>query len=279
MDTFGVRLHRALAARGPLCVGIDPHPQLLAAWGLGDDADGLARFCAGVADALADRVAVVKPQSAFFERHGSAGLATLESAIRQFRQAGALVLLDAKRGDIGSTAQAYADAYLHPASPLCADAVTAHPYLGFGSLRPLLATAAAHGGGVFVLAVTSNPEGWGVQQARTAGGRTVAQLVVDEVAQVNAGLDGPGSVGVVVGGTPGAPRVDLARLGGPVLVPGMGAQGGTPRLLRQLTGRAAGPVLPAYSRQVLRAGPGVAGLRAAAERARDDCLTALFPVR
>lgn len=275
MDTFGVRLHRALAARGPLCVGVDPHAQLLRAWDLPDDVDGLRRFCAGVVDALADRVAVVKPQSAFFERHGSAGVAVLESTIRQCRESGALVLLDAKRGDIGSTVQAYADAYLDRVSSLGADAVTAHPYLGFGALRPLLATAAANGGGVFVLALTSNPEGLDVQQARTPGGRTVAQLVVDEVAQVNAGEAPLGSVGVVVGGAGG---LDLTRLGGPVLVPGMGEQGGSPQRLRAVLGEVSGAVLPSYSRQILRAGPSATGLRAAAERARDACATALFPI-
>ena len=117
METFGARLRRAMDKRGPLCVGIDPHPQLLAAWGLPDDVDGLDRFSRTVVDALADRVAVVKPQSAFFERFGSRGIAILESTIRQLREAGTLVLLDVKRGDIGSTAAAYADAYLDPIEP------------------------------------------------------------------------------------------------------------------------------------------------------------------
>src|SRR5580658_5895637 len=156
--SFGARLRQALDTRGPLCVGIDPHSALLRAWGLGDDVAGLERFAGTVVEALADRVAVLKPQSAFFERFGSRGIAVLERTIADARSAGALVLLDAKRGDIGSTVEAYAQAYLDPASPLFADALTASPYLGFESLEPLYSTALRHGSGVFVLGFTSNPE-------------------------------------------------------------------------------------------------------------------------
>ena len=173
MTSFGARLVRAVEERGPICVGIDPHAALLEAWGLPDTVDGLRTFCDTAVAALADLVPVLKPQSAFFERFGSAGIAVMESTIRQSREAGALVIADVKRGDIGSTAAAYARAYLHPASPLYADAITVSPYLGLGSLSPFFDEAAAHGGGVFVLALTSNPEGPQLQHARTAAGRTV----------------------------------------------------------------------------------------------------------
>src|SRR6185369_4721478 len=133
-----------MAERGPLCVGIDPHPSLLTAWGLPDTPAGLAVFAETVVDALADRVAVLKPQSAFFERFGSSGIAVLESTIRHSRERGALVLLDVKRGDIGSTASAYATAYLDPTSPLFADAVTVSPYPGFASLDPFRDVARQH---------------------------------------------------------------------------------------------------------------------------------------
>ena len=155
-------------------------------------------------------------------------------------------------------------------SPLAADAVTASPYLGFGSLRPLLEVAAAHDRGVFVLAATSNPEGATVQRA-DADGRTVAQLIVDHVASVNQGAARPraaGSVGVVVGATV-LQAPDLSALGGPVLVPGVGAQGGRPEALAGLGGAAPQQLLPAVSREVLRAGPDVAALRAAAQRMLD----------
>ncbi|MGV0742568.1 orotidine-5'-phosphate decarboxylase [Mycolicibacterium sp. XJ870] len=264
MIGFGQRLADAVSARGPLCPGIDPHPELLRAWGLGTDPDGLRAFCDICVSAFAG-FAIVKPQVAFFEAYGTAGFAVLEHTIAALRDAGVLVLADAKRGDIGSTMAAYAAAWAG-AGPLAADAVTASPYLGFGSLQPLLDTAAAHGRGVFVLAATSNPEGAGVQRAM-AGPRTVAQSIVDAVSEVNrTAAQATGSVGVVVGATVTEPP-DLSMLGGPVLVPGVGAQGGRPDQLGGLGG--AKLLLPAVSREVLRAGPAIPDLRAAAERLRD----------
>ncbi|MEU0081769.1 orotidine-5'-phosphate decarboxylase [Micromonospora tulbaghiae] len=275
METFGARLHRAVAERGPLCVGIDPHPGLLTAWGLSDDVAGLERFCATVVEAIGDRVAVVKPQSAFFERFGARGVGVLESTIRQLRDLGALTLLDVKRGDIGSTVAAYASAYLDPSSPLYVDAVTASPYLGVGSLAPMFSTAAEHGGGVFVLALTSNPEGASVQRAVGADGRTVAQTVIDEISQLNRGAEPLGSFGLVVGATVGETGHDLDSVNGPLLAPGLGAQGGTPAGLRTVFGAALPSVLPSYSREVLGAGPDPADLRAATERVLADCRAAL----
>ena len=265
---FGARLADAMAARGPLCLGIDPHPELLASWGLPRTPDGLAAFSEICVTAFAG-FAVVKPQVAFFEAYGSAGFAVLERTIAALREAGVLVLADAKRGDIGSTMAAYAAAWAGP-SPLAADAVTASPYLGFGSLQPLLATAAQHRRGVFVLAATSNPEGASVQRAQDADGRTVAQAIVDAAAEANRAENaaGLGSIGVVVGATL-REVPDLSALGGPVLVPGVGAQGGRPEALAGLGGAAAGTLLPAVSREVLRVGPDADVLRAAAERLRD----------
>lgn len=275
MDRFGERLRRAMEARGPLCVGIDPHPSLLAAWGLPDDVDGLNEFGRTVVEALADRVAAVKPQSAFYERFGGRGVTVLESTIRHLRNAGTLVILDVKRGDIGSTAAAYADAYLDQGAPMAVDAITASPYLGFGSLRPMISRAVDHGAGLYVLALTSNPEGAAVQRAAAIDGRIVAQMVVDEISQVNEGVRPVGDVGAVIGATVGETGLNLTKLNGSILVPGLGAQGGRPEDLRALFGDAAGWVLPTYSREVLGAGPSVPGLRAAAERARDACARAL----
>ena len=275
MEAFGTRLHRAMAERGPLCVGIDPHPQLLDAWGLHDDLSGLERFSRTVVDAIADRVAVVKPQSAFFERFGSHGVAILESTIRQLKAAGALVILDVKRGDIGSTMAAYASAYLDPSSPLYVDAITVSPFLGVGSLAPVFDMALAHGGGAFVLALTSNPEGPRVQHARRAGGRTVAQEIIDEISQLNEGVEPLGSIGAVVGATIGDTGHDLSRMGGPFLVPGLGAQGGRPADLGAVFGDRIDAVLPSYSREVLGSGPSVSGLRDATERSLDACRAAL----
>jgi orotidine-5'-phosphate decarboxylase len=271
MDTFGARLRHAMDTRGPLCVGIDPHPELMARWGLPYDVGGLERFSQTMVDAIADRVAIVKPQSAFYERFGSAGIAVLESTIRQLRDAGTLVLLDVKRGDIGSTVVAYARAYLDPSSPIYVDAMTVSPYLGFGSLRPVVDVAAEHGGGVFVLALTSNPEGASVQRAVGADGRTVAQHIIDEISQLNEGVTPLGSVGVVVGATIGETDHIFSDINGPMLAPGIGAQGATAADLRRVFGNDLARVLPSVSREILNAGPSVADLRAAIDRTLAAC--------
>ncbi|HTF49952.1 MAG TPA: orotidine-5'-phosphate decarboxylase [Pseudonocardia sp.] len=263
---FGRRLADAVAEHGPLCVGIDPHRGLLAAWGLADDQAGLERFARGAMAALAGQVALVKPQSAFFERHGSAGVAVLERVLADARDAGTLVLLDVKRGDIGSTMGGYADAYLTDGSPLAADAVTLSPYLGFGSLAPALTAAAGSGRGVFVLARTSNPDGAQVQTAQVQladrDGRSVAQAMVDAAAAENAGRAPMGHVGVVVGATH-EHGLELSGLNGPVLAPGLGAQGGTPADLAVRFAAVTGVVLPSVSRAVLENGPDQAALRVA----------------
>ncbi len=267
--SFGARLHAAVERRGPLCAGIDPHAGLLHEWGLGDDVAGLERFALGAVEGLAPHVAVVKPQSAFFERFGSRGIAVLERVVTASRAAGALVLLDVKRGDIGSTSQAYADAYLDPSSPLACDAVTLSPFLGFGSLDPFVDTARRHDAGLFVLALTSNKEGPEVQHARTDDGGTVAGRVLDRLRGLNAGAEPLGSFGAVVGATIAAPDEDL-DVNGPLLAPGYGAQGGTVEDLRRIFGRAAAAVLPSSSRGLLAAGPDPRALGAAARRTNDE---------
>jgi orotidine-5'-phosphate decarboxylase len=267
--TFGSRLAEAMRTRGRLCVGIDPHPSLLDDWGLTDSAFGLEKFAMTAVEVFGSVAPVVKPQSAFFERHGSKGVAVLEQVIEGCREQGALVIVDAKRGDIGSTVQAYADAYLDPTSPLAADAVTASPYLGVGSLDPLFDTALANDAGVFVLALTSNPEGQQVQHAVTEDGRTVAAVVLDAVATRNADVEGLGSIGAVVGATIDPP-IDIGPenfdVDGPLLVPGIGAQGGTVADVRRIFGPAARNVLPSSSREILSVGPDRARLHDAVRR-------------
>lgn len=264
MSTFGVRLHAAAEKSGSLVVGIDPHPGLLSAWGLDDSAQGAARMAATVIEALAGRVAMVKPQSALFERFGSSGVAALEDTLELARDHGVLTLLDAKRGDIGSTVVAYAESYLGDASPLAADAVTLSPFLGFESLRPALDLAAENDRGVFVLTLTSNPEGAGVQHAIAASGRSVAADIAAAAGAENAGAAARGvlgSVGLVVGGTIGTAGTDLGidftATNAPLLAPGIGPQGATMRQLAKVFGTAfvAGQVLPTVSRAVLAAGP------------------------
>ncbi|WP_257202213.1 orotidine-5'-phosphate decarboxylase [Corynebacterium cystitidis] len=252
---FGERLVTAGSDHGRLCVGIDPHASLLRDWGLGDTVSGLSEFSARCVEAFAGHVALVKPQVAFFERFGAAGYGVLEQTIQALRGAGTLVVADAKRGDIGSTMDGYADAWLGQ-SPLQSDAVTVSPYLGVGALAP-----AIERGGVFVLAATSNPEAVAFQTQRLVDGRTVAQFMVDECAALNATKGSSvGSVGVVVGATLQQPPC-LDHLNGPVLMPGVGAQGGTAEDVERIAGRNAHLVFPSVSRSVLGAGPDVNELR------------------
>jgi orotidine-5'-phosphate decarboxylase len=250
-------------------VGIDPHASLLADWGLSDDVAGLERFSRTVVAALADRVAVLKPQSAFFERFGSRGVAVLEKSVEEARAAGALVVMDAKRGDIGSTMAAYAEAFLSRDAPLFSDALTVSPYLGYGSLKPAVELARRSGAGLFVLALTSNPEGREVQhavRAEDAGGRNVGATVLAHLAAENAGQAPMGSFGAVVGATLGDLSSYDLEINGPLLAPGIGAQGATAAELPGVFGAAVRHVVPNVSRGVLRHGPDAAALRASAER-------------
>jgi orotidine-5'-phosphate decarboxylase len=283
---FGARLAAAMDAHGPLCVGIDPHPALLARWGLDDDVEGLRTFAMTVVEALVGQVAALKPQSAFFERHGSAGIAVLEDLLAAVRGSGSTqVVLDAKRGDIGSTMDGYADAYLRDGSPLACDALTVSPYLGFGSLAPALQAAAGSGTGLFVLALTSNPEGAEVQHARSPGGGSVARSIAEAVAERNTDelRESPagalGSVGLVVGATIGAAvrdlGINLAAVRGPLLAPGVGAQGAGAAELADVFGDARRAVLASTSRAVLAAGPDQGRLLAAARSVSDEAATAL----
>ncbi|MCT1433351.1 orotidine-5'-phosphate decarboxylase [Dietzia maris] len=259
---FGARLRRAVAERGNLCVGIDPHPALLEAWGLGVDAAGVAEFSRRSLEAFGDLVPAVKPQVAFFEEHGSAGFRVLEELLAAIGERGALSVADAKRGDIGSTMAGYARAWLRDGSPLACDALTVSPYLGVGALDAAFETAASTGRGLFVLARTSNPEAGPLQGSAGPTG-TVAQSVVDEVARRNArvGDGAPGPFGVVVGATvTDPPRLD--ELSGPVLMPGVGEQGGTLADVRRIAGPALPLTLVNVSRHVLRTGPDVDAMRA-----------------
>ncbi len=259
--SYGERLTDVVGERGALCVGIDPHPGLLDQWGLPRDAAGLERFARGVVDALGSTVAVFKPQSAFFEAYGSAGIAVLELVLADIAAAGAISLLDVKRGDIGSTMDAYAAAYLAEGSTLAADAITITPYVGVETLAGTADLAVQNGRGVYVLALTSNPEAPAQQLARTANGGTVAETVIDWAAARNAGADPLGSVGLVVGATIDPPGFDFAKLNGSILAPGVGAQGGRPESLPAIFGPATELVLPSASRDVLAAGPDPEGLR------------------
>jgi orotidine-5'-phosphate decarboxylase len=276
-DSFGDRVGAAAARTGPLCAGIDPSAALLASWKLSDDAAGLRAFCAACVEGFADVVSVVKPQVAFFERHGAAGLAELERFIAEASAAGLIVIADAKRGDIDSTAAAYADAWLGAASPLAADAVTVHAYLGLGALAPLVDLGAANGRGVIVVARSSNPEGRDLQQAVTAGGTAVEDMLLAEIAELNGSPGVPsGTVGAVVGATLEPSAFALSQLGGVILAPGLGAQGAGPAdVAARFAGCRAGTVLPSSSRGLLKEGPDPAALRDSARSLNRELAAAM----
>ncbi|PJJ43899.1 orotidine-5'-phosphate decarboxylase [Glutamicibacter mysorens] len=273
---FGQRLRSAMQASGPLCVGIDPHPALLEAWGLENTADGVRSFSLAVVEAMAGAAAILKPQVALYERFGSKGFGALEDTLSAAKAAGLLTLADAKRGDIGSTMAAYATAWLDDASPLASDAVTLSPYLGYESLRPALDLAAATGRGVFVLGLTSNPEGPSVQHV--GGENSVAKTIIDQVTAENSGAEDLGHIGLVVGATIGdAPAklgIDLAASKAPLLTPGLGAQGATAADIAKSFVSSYGQVLGTSSRDILKAGPDKTALRDKALRVRDELLAA-----
>jgi orotidine-5'-phosphate decarboxylase len=264
-----------MSIHGPLCAGVDPHRGLVESWGLAYDLAGLEAFTMTCVEAFAGEVASVKPQSAFFEVFGSRGVAVLERAVDAFTEAGTIVILDAKRGDIGSTMEAYAEAFLGKDAPSPPDALTVSPYLGYGSLRPAIDLAGDTGRGVFVLALTSNPEGPSVQHAERDG-VSVARAIVEGAAADNAEAAARGSmghVGLVVGATIGTALedlgIDLAASAAPILAPGLGAQGATPADLARTFGAALPHVLANSSRAILSAGPSVEALRDAVHREAD----------
>lgn len=233
MDTppFSDRLIDAVAARGPLCIGLDPHPAMLPGLFGAPDAAGFERFLNEVVDLAAGSVAVVKPQIALFERWGPEGLAMLARVAERARAAGLLILLDAKRGDIGSTAQGYADAYLGAEAWLPADSVTVNPYMGLDTLEPWIAAARANERGITVLLRTSNPGAADVQEL-LAGGRPVWERLAEALrplAEAWTGASGWSSLTTVVGATAPeeARRARDLLPNAPFLVPGYGAQGAT----------------------------------------------------
>ncbi|MDQ1609987.1 MAG: orotidine-5-phosphate decarboxylase [Microbacteriaceae bacterium] len=268
---FGDRLVTAFTAYGRLCVGIDPHAHLLAEWGLPQTAAGAREFGLRVVDAAASRVGIVKPQVAFFERFGAEGFAALEQVIQTARSAGLLLIADAKRGDIGTSVEAYGEAWLGAGSPLESDAMTISAFQGVGSIAATMRLAENSGKGLFVLAATSNPEAAVIQQA-IANERTVARVIIDDVKSFNAKQDPRtiGSIGVVLGAT-----LDLAAFGidtttpagasaMPVLAPGFGHQGARLADARRIFGSLTDATIVSESRGVLTAGP--SGIVAAIER-------------
>ena len=267
---FQTRFTRLAAERSPLCVGIDPSADALRGWGLADDPAGLRAFCERMVEVCAPLVASIKPQAAFFQRHGPEGMAVLRDTVAQAHGHGTLAIIDAKCGDISSTAAAYGEAFLGPASPFGGDALTVSAYLGFAALAPIFDIARREGAGIFVVVRSSNPEGTGLQHAVMPDGRTVAERLADDIAAENATrLDtGLGAIGAVVGGTLGAEVAVLAARmpSALLLVPGIGAQGATVADVRRNFAEHCIRVIPSISRSIAGTGPDPGELRRQVER-------------
>lgn len=282
VDTFVSRFAAVRSGPGPLVWGLDPSGALLEDWGLGDTADGLDRFADIVIEAAVGTVGLVKPQSAFFERHGWRGFRTLQRLIAESRDAGLLVILDVKRGDVGTTNDAYAEAFLGTGAPLAADAVTVHPYLGLAAMNAFVTRADAAGSALLVVTRSSNPEGRTVQASRGPSGHSVEETLLREIGALNAHLapGGTGPIGAVIGPTHTEPSLDLAAMNGLFLAPGVGAQGATAADVASVFAAVPDKVMPSASRTLLTAGPDVDRLRdtAAASAAEFRAALAAPPV-
>jgi orotidine-5'-phosphate decarboxylase len=270
-ESFGVRLAERVGERGVLCVGVDPSTSLLESWERADSVEGAEFLALHLIEAVAGVATAIKAQVAFFERFGAAGFRVLERVLVEARDADLIVIGDAKRGDIPSTNDGYARAWLAHDAPLSVDALTVNPYLGVGALAPFVDLAREQSRGLFVLAATSNEDGRSVQMARTGFGDAVEEAVLGAVAELNSRDDGRGHVGVVWGATRDAPVFDLAQLGGPILVPGVGSQGAKAADVARLFARCPpNTVLANVARSIAGAGPDRRALTEAALRWRDD---------
>lgn len=274
-DSFSKKLESAFLAKGQLCVGIDPHESLLIENGFDNSAQGLQHFSLKMLDQLQDQVSIIKPQVSFFERFGSEGFAALESVLEEANQRGFLVIADAKRGDIGSTMEAYGQAWLAKSAPFVCDALTVNPYLGVGALSSAVAFASERGKGLFVLAATSNEEGKALQTSMHEG-LTVAAQVAREVQTLNKNTATSntrfGSVGLVVGATVNLKNLGLDTLNAEksslrttILAPGFGFQGADLSKAKDIFGELSGDVIYTVSRSALRN-----GIEAVGSSARED---------
>ncbi|MCX6485765.1 MAG: orotidine-5'-phosphate decarboxylase [Rhodoluna sp.] len=255
-NSFGEKLSAAFEAKGQLCVGIDPHSHLLTSWDLDDSPKGLREFSLRVVEAASGLVSAVKPQVSFFERFGATGYEVLSEVTQFAHSEGLLVIADAKRGDIGSTMDAYLEAWFGDLSGLYADAVTTSPYLGLAETSEVFGKWQAFGKGFYSLVATSNSQGESVQLAQV-NGRTLASDQFAQLSGLNANPAGMlGSRGAVLGAT-----LDLERYGikteadlVPILAPGFGAQGAKLSDARAIYKGLSSQVSFSVSRSILDAG-------------------------
>jgi orotidine-5'-phosphate decarboxylase len=291
---FSRRLGDAIERAGPLCVGIDPRPPFPdeVMRGLQGTRSGgaraMERYAIGLVDAVAPYAAAVKPQVAFFELYGGYGLHALDAVCARAREHGLLVIADAKRGDIASTAAAYAEAWIGvrpgEAAPL-ADAVTVAPYMGRDSIDPFLEVAQREHAGLYLLARTSNPGAADLEERPLADGPAVWEAVAGWIDSWSRADGHPGAVGAVIGATAPAALARARALmpDAPLLLPGLGAQGGRPEDLRGVLTNPPGNALAVAARSVIEAwrdqdGLWTTAVAEAARRHRESLLVSAGPV-
>ena len=268
-SSFGERLLKTFASRGQLCVGMDPSVEQLKQWGLAETAAGAEQFCIQIIDNCVGEIGLLKPQVSFFEQFGSEGFAALERVLVRASEAGLIVIADAKRGDIGSTMDGYARAWLSTEGPFVADAVTVSPFLGAESLDPTIAFASSNSKGVFILAATSNPEAKVLQSSISENQRSVASNVSSYATGFN--KESLGSVGLVIGAQANLVDMDIdpkKLIHTPILAPGFGAQGAKLSNARSIFGDLAGVTIFSVSRSV--AGESPVGLRERVQSAKAE---------
>jgi orotidine-5'-phosphate decarboxylase len=276
-DSFASRFAVARSQWGPLVWGLDPSGPLLHAWGLDDTADGLDQFADIVLEAAAGTVGLVKPQSAFYERHGWRGTRTLARLLAGARSAGILTILDVKRGDFEPANDAYAEAFLGAGAPLEADAVTVTPYLGLAAMGGFVSRAHKAGACLLVVTRSSNLEGRAIQAIRDEHGRSIEETVLANISGINAAV-APGSigpVGAVIGAKQLDPPLDLAGANALFLAPGVGAQGAGSADVARTFAECPDRVMPSASRSLLSAGPDVSALRDGVAALADEFRTVL----
>jgi orotidine-5'-phosphate decarboxylase len=253
---FATRFHNVADTISPFCLGVDPSTALLDAASLPDDCQGVRSFYERLLQASDGLNSVIKPQIAYFERFGADGLLELKRLVDMAREKGLLVIMDAKRGDIDSTCAAYAQAYLGPKSYFNADALTVNAYMGFGSLLPILDVAAEYGKGIFVVLMSSNPEGAPIQTALVQDAETtVAGFLAEQIAAFNLRKEQK-VIGGVLGATIGDRLADMvARMdNGLILAPGIGHQGATFADLEVAFSEARRTLVPTMARGIVREG-------------------------
>jgi orotidine-5'-phosphate decarboxylase len=277
---FSQKFLELAKTRSPFCLGIDPTEELFKSWGLNFDIAGLKKMCEIIIAAAKDNLALVKPQSAYFERFGPKGMEVLQNLVKEFHKKETLVLLDAKKADIGATTLSYAKAYLGKESPYNFDAITVTSYMGFEALMPLLEYAKEQNCGVFIVVRSSNIEGSMIQKASITDKTSIADYLSQKINDFNHQISNQsiGPIGAVMGATLAFEdiKTTISKLNNClILTPGIGHQGASFEDLKTNYQAILKNLIPTSSRAVLSKGPDIVSLRQEIIKNCQESLTAI----